>query len=253
MIDLHTKKVLIFDLDDTLAESKQPLDQEMSEIIKKLIAKGFFIAVTSGGSFEQFKSQFLSNLKLQPNDYEKIYLLPTSGAALYRFVNGAWVEFYMHTLSQDEKYKITTLLSESIKTNNFWIEDAPGGLIEDRGTQISYSGLGQSVSLNDKKGWDPDQRKRKIIVASLREDLPDYDIKIGGRTTIDITQKGINKAFGINQLSQILLVPINKMIYFGDALFPGGNDATVLETGIEAVTVSGVSDTKNYLIKNFLS
>ncbi len=251
-IDLN-KQVLIFDLDDTLAESKQPLDQEMAEIIKKLINKDFIIVVTSGGSFQQFESQFLSNLKLSNNDYEKIYLLPTSGAALYRFINSDWLEVYTHILSQDEKYKITTLLNDSIKTNNFWIENAPGGLIEDRGTQISYSGLGQNASLDDKKRWDPDQSKRKIIVASLKEELSDYDIKMGGRTTIDITKKGINKAFGVNQLSKFIDVPINKMIYFGDALFPGGNDESVLKSGIEAVTVNGVSDTKNYLIKNFLS
>ncbi len=55
------KKIIIFDLDGTLAKSKSQLDREMATLICELLRQGY-VAVTSGCSFQQFETQFLSKL-----------------------------------------------------------------------------------------------------------------------------------------------------------------------------------------------
>lgn len=251
MSELKNKKVWIFDLDDTLAKSKQPVDAEMSDLLEALITKGKIIAVTSGGSFEQFDKQFLTSLHFLPAHFENLYLMPTSGATLYRNEIGKWNKIYSHEIPTTEKNIITHLLEEKAKSLGFWEPTPYGNIIEDRETQITFSGLGQSAPIKLKEIWDPDQIKRKQLVESLKPELIGYDINIGGKTSIDITKKGINKALGINELSKLLKTSIDEMIFIGDALYTGGNDATAKESGIECVAVSGVDETKKY-IRDFL-
>jgi phosphomannomutase len=247
MSDWINKKVLVFDLDDTLAESKQPVDQEMSDLLENLISKGIIIAVTSGGSFEQFDKQFLTSLHFLPAHFENLYLMPTSGASMYMHKLGKWNQVYNYELSDTEKSKIMEVLEKTVKDLGFWEEKSYGNLIEDRNNQITYSGLGQKAPIKLKEIWDPQQIKRKQIVEKIKDELDNYEINIGGKTSIDITKKGINKALGVNELSKLIRVPIPQMIFIGDALYKGGNDARALESGIDSIQVRGVEETKEIL------
>ena len=247
MSEVINKKVLIFDLDGTLAESKQQLSEEMSDLLEELITRGYILAVISGGSYEQFNNQFISSLGFLPAHYESLFILPTSGASLYKYNLNKWIKIYSHDLNGDEKNKIIKILEKAVKDSGYWIESSAGTLIEDRDTQISYSGLGQQASIKDKKEWDPDQNKRKQIIEKIKEELSGFDIKMGGMTTIDITKKGINKALGIKELSKLLNISVNDMVFIGDALYPGGNDESARDSGIDCVFVEGVEDTKRYI------
>lgn len=247
MSGLENKKVYIFDLDDTLAQSKQPIDQEMSDLLEFLINKGKIVAVTSGGSFDQFDKQFLTSLHFLPAHFESLYLMPTSGATLYRNLAGKWNKIYSHEIPTTEKNIIINLIEQKAKSLGFWETTSYGNIIEDRGTQITFSGLGQSAPIKLKNTWDPDQSKRKQIVENLKAELIGYDINIGGKTSIDITKKGINKALGINELSKLLNIPVEEMVFVGDALYVGGNDAAAKESGIDCISVSGIDDTKKLI------
>lgn len=55
------KKLIVFDLDGTLAESKSSLDAEMSRLLYDLLAI-VKVAVISGGDWPQFEKQFVANL-----------------------------------------------------------------------------------------------------------------------------------------------------------------------------------------------
>lgn len=69
-----------------------------------------------------------------------------------------------------------------------------GERIEDRGSQITFSGLGQHAPLAAKAAWDPDFAKRKRLQAALGLALPGFAVRIGGSTSVDITRAGIDKA-----------------------------------------------------------
>jgi hydroxymethylpyrimidine pyrophosphatase-like HAD family hydrolase len=112
--------------------------------------------------------------------------------------------------------------------------------------------LGQQAPLAEKEEWDPDFSKRKKITAILETLIPEFSIRIGGATSIDVTKPGIDKAYGIGKLRDTLHLSIKEMIYIGDALFPGGNDYPAEEAGVVSIPVKGPDDT-NLVISTILA
>jgi HAD superfamily hydrolase (TIGR01484 family) len=244
------KKVAIFDLDGTLTKSKSPIDPEMADLICKLLQKAK-VAVISGGGYPQFLVQFVSKLPVGSENYGNLFLLPTSGTRMYSW-KGGWHEEYAEDLGQKEKEKILHAL-EMLMTSPLYKkpEIIYGDIIEDRGSQITFSALGQKAPVDIKYAWDPDRSKRENIAKMLKSKIPEFDVRVGGATSVDITHKGVNKAYGIMKLSQFLKIQVSDMIFVGDALFYGGNDYPAKTTGADCVPVKGPDDTKQ-LIRSWL-
>ncbi|MBU2638537.1 MAG: HAD-IIB family hydrolase [Nanoarchaeota archaeon] len=237
------KKLIVFDLDGTLAKSKSPMDEEMASLLKKLLTKKA-VAVVSGGSYNQYQKQFLSSLNCSDeNLLKKLFLFPTCSTSFYRFEN-EWKEVYSQKLSDEEKKKIFNAFEQALKAFGFKEEKAYGDIIEDRGSQVTFSALGQQAPLEEKKQWDPDAKKRLRIKEELDKYLPEFEVKIGGTTSIDVTMKGIDKRFGIQQIEKHLGFKIEEILYIGDALFEGGNDYPVKQMGVECIEVNSPEDTK---------
>ncbi|MFZ2769752.1 MAG: HAD-IIB family hydrolase, partial [Minisyncoccia bacterium] len=219
--------------------------EEMSELLCELL-KLKKVAVISGASMEQFQKQFLDYLICPRELLNNLYLLPTDGAALYEYVL-EWKCVYNHNLSKDEKIKIFEAFERTFIDTGFKKEQVLyGELIEDRGSQITFSGLGMKAPIVLKEKWDPDQKKRRILIESLQKKLPEYSIKIGGTTSIDITLKGIDKAYGILELMKHLNYTKEQVFYVGDAFYKDGNDTSIerLNIGFKAVGDPGIEDTK---------
>src|SRR5580658_3791643 len=105
------KKLIIFDLDGTLARSKSPLDHEMSTLVRNLLGV-VKVAVISGGDWPQFEEQLLSNL---PRDerLKSLSLLPTCGTKFYQYA-GDWKKIYSEDFTADERGKIISSLKEAL-------------------------------------------------------------------------------------------------------------------------------------------
>ena len=245
------KKLVIFDLDGTLAESKSSLDNEVAVLLENLISK-IKIAVISGGDWPQFEKQLLSHLPENEN-LNNLYILPTCGTKFYKYSNG-WTKKYSENLSSGEKQKIIDAFGEVTKALNFKINETWGDVIEDRDSQITFSALGQKADLEEKKKWDPDFEKRKKMKVLLDDLLPEFSVKLGGSTSVDVTRIGVDKAYGIKKLKEILSININEMLFVGDALFPGGNDYPAKELGVTSIQVKNVEETKKIIeaINSFL-
>lgn len=243
------KKLLVFDLDGTLAESKCPLTFDMAEMLEKALKK-FDIAVISGCNYSQFEKQFLGSLPLLDEQLKKLYLFPTCATSFYRY-DKKWQEVYSEDLTTEQKEKIIKAFAETFRQVNFVPKDTYGQVLEDRRTQITFSALGQEAPIDLKKKWDPHHIKRLGMVDVLRTLIPEFEIRTGGSTSIDITRKGIDKAYGIQQIEKNLGFKINEMLFIGDALFEGGNDAPVKRTGVECLEVSGPAETIK-IIQNLL-
>ncbi len=235
------KKLICFDLDGTLAESKSALDTEMAALLHDLLAV-VQVAVISGGDWPQFEKQLLPNL---PHDelLVNLSILPTCGTKFFRY-EGGWTKIYSEDLIEDEKQKIVSALKKAVETAGFTSDRVWGEVIEDRGSQITFSALGQQAPLAEKEKWDPDFTKRKKIKAILETVLPEFSVRLGGTTSIDVTRPGIDKAYGIGKLRDMLQISLKEMIYIGDALFPGGNDYPAKEAGVVSIQVRGPSETK---------
>ena len=235
------KKLIVYDLDGTLAESKSPIDAKMGELLHDLLGVTK-VAVISGGDWPQFETQLLAHL---PEDERlaNLSLLPTCGTKFYRFA-GAWRKIYSEDFSTDQKTKIIGSMKHAVDKAGFKIEKTWGDVVEDRGSQITFSALGQRAPLNEKEKWDPDYAKRKKIKAILEPMIPGFSVRLGGATSIDVTMPGIDKAYGIGKLRDLLGVTIKEMIFIGDALFAGGNDYPAEEAGVVSIPVRGPNETK---------
>ena len=238
------KKLVVFDLDGTLAQSKSSLDAEMATLLNKLL--GFIeVAVISGGDLAQFQEQVLSHLA-HDERLTKLSLLPTCGTQFYRF-ESEWTKLYSEDFTSQQKSKIIRSLEKAIEESNVVVEKAWGEVIEDRGSQITYSALGQKAPLKDKVRWDPDFTKRKKMKDILDTLIPEFSVRLGGATSIDVTRLGIDKAYGIRKLRDVLGIAIDEMIFVGDALFPGGNDYPAEQAGVVSIRVRDPDETKRVI------
>lgn len=241
-------ELVVADLDGCLAESKMPLDSEMASIIAKLLKKHSF-AVISGGKFQQFQDQFLKNLNIESSLLTKLFLFPTCGSAFYRYINNIWTKIYSEDLTSLEKQKIFEAFEHCFDMVGYIRPEKKhirlyGEILEDRETQITFSALGQHAPYTMKKDWDPNHLKRLDMINILQNLIPEFEIRTGGSTSIDITRKNIDKAYGIYKIQEHLTIPVENMIFIGDALFPGGNDFPVKSTGIKTLETSGPEETK---------
>lgn len=238
------KKLIVFDLDGTLAPSKSALDPAMAALLHDLLGI-VKVAVISGGDWPQFEKQLLSNL---PHDQRLVNLsvLPTCGTKFFQY-SGDWKELYAENFAAKDRERIISSLHKAFAEAGFKVERVWGEVIEDRGSQITLSALGQEAPLAEKVKWDPDFARRKKIKALLDPLIPGFSVRLGGATSIDVTKPGIDKAYGIRKLRDLLGISLKEMIYIGDALFPGGNDYPAEQAGVVSIAVRGPDDTQRVI------
>jgi HAD superfamily hydrolase (TIGR01484 family) len=243
------KRLAIFDLDGTLAESKSPLDKSVGQWLAKLLDV-CQVAVISGGAWPQFEKQLLAHLP-SGAPLKRLSLLPTSGTRFLTY-DGTWRQLYAEDFTPEQKAKIIAALNAVFQSSGFAPHQHWGETIEDRGSQITLSALGQEAPLDQKKTWDPDFAKRREMKGKLDLLLPEFSIGMGGSSSIDVTRPGVDKAYGIGKLKEVLGIDIPEMLFVGDALFEGGNDYPARRTGVTCIQVAGPSETSK-VIETILS
>lgn len=238
------KHLVAFDLDGTLAQSKSPIDDEMSKLLGSLLAV-MKVAIISGGAWPQFETQVIERLPVGAN-LHALSILPTCGTKFLQYREG-WKLLYSEDFTIQQKQKIEYSLQAAVNEAGFAVAQIWGEQIEDRGSQITFSALGQQAPLEAKKIWDPDFSKRRAIKAMLAKTIPEFSVQLGGTTSVDVTLPGIDKAYGMYKLRDILNIPIEHMIFVGDALFEGGNDYPARTTGVDCIQVRDPEETKRVI------
>lgn len=237
--------MIAFDLDGTLAESKMPIDDEMAGLLSKLLNKKK-VAIISGAGLPQIQSQVISQLDAQAS-FHNLYLLPTNGAALL-FYDGGWRVQYESILTTEEKAQVFAAFETAFTDTGFVKPvDMHGVLMEDRSAQITFSALGSTAPTVLKAAWDPDHIKRLALQKVLKTSLPDFSVSIGGMTSIDVTKGVIDKAYGIEKLLEHESIQPSELLFIGDALFVGGNDASVVTLGVAIQSVASVEESKQVI------
>lgn len=245
-IATDTVDLLAFDLDDTLAPSKSSLDPRMAQLLADLLPL-VDVCVISGGQFGQFESQLIAKLPESAAPlFGRLQLLPTCGTQYYRY-DGGWKQQYAENLTDKEKEDTLSALEANAKRLNLWESKTWGPILEDRGSQITFSALGQSAPVDAKKAWDPTGAKKESLRAAVAPLLPDLEVRSGGSTSIDVTRKGIDKAYGMRKLTEITGIPLARMLFVGDRLDEGGNDYPVKAMGVRTHSVTGWPDTADFV------
>jgi HAD superfamily hydrolase (TIGR01484 family) len=237
-----TKKLIAFDLDGTLAESKSALPDRMSGLISELL-KNYQVCVISGGKFGQFKKQLLDNLKADGELLTKLHLMPTCGTRYFTYTAGEWHMNYAEDFTEEEKQQITDALEAGIDELGLREAEPWGDLIEDRGSQITFSALGQEAPVDAKESWDPDNKKKFALRDVVAAKIPAFEVRAGGSTSIDVTKLGIDKAYGMRKIMELVGVQQDEILFVGDRLEEGGNDYPVKAMGIDTIAVAKWQDT----------
>jgi len=252
------KKVLAFDVDQTLNVAKMPIPDEIAELLVKCLDH-YEICPISGQKYEQFLIQIVDRLVetgATPEQLSHLHLFVAQGTQYYRYNldKKDWDQVYNYPLTDEQVAKISEAIKKAAKELGYWEEDklADGDeIIENRLSQVTFSALGQKAGTEAKYAWDPDCKKREAIVKRCKELAPEFEYEIGGTTSINAITPGMNKVFGMTHLMEELKVKKPEILYFGDMTQPGGNDYPVVQMGIETITVRSHEDTA-YALRGIL-
>jgi len=226
---------LFFDLDKTIAPARQPMLPEMFELLSSMPQD---IIIVSG--------QLAEKIKWQSNDLKAYRLGQNGNEATDPDGNELWNTPL--TQKQREEIlvhieKLTALLDH--KLNQEWTP------IEDRGAQITFSPIGNTAPVEIKMAYDPDRKKREALMEASPFISQELVVKIGGSTSIDYIHKDRHKGTNVQKLIDLKGWNKDECVYFGDGLFPGGNDEAVIGV-IDTIAVSDHLDTYKKLKEMFL-
>lgn len=246
------KKMIAFDLDDTLNVAKTPLTPEMADLFGRLLDH-YQVCVISGQKYEEFQRQIITPLGAQPLDRLKnLHLMVAQGTQYYTFDGAEWKLVYSFPLTDQQISAIDNALETAARELGLWTENPTGEINENRISQVTFSALGQAAGTEEKYAWDPDHKKREKIAARAKELAPEFDYEIAGTTSINVFVPGTNKTFGMNKLMEYVDLDKDGILYFGDMVQPGGNDYPVVEMGIDTIAVEKWQDTA-YALRGILS
>ena len=240
-------RLVAFDLDDTLAPSKSAIDPRIGDLLVAL-AERVEVAIISGGQLAQFTSQVVDRLPEASGEaLAHLHLLPTCGTQYYRIGDDGVTTVYARSLTDDQKARALAAVEEEARRLGVWESDTWGDILEDRGSQITFSALGQSAPVDAKSAWDPTGAKKNALRDAVAARIPDLEVRSGGSTSVDITERGIDKAYGMRQLSEQTGIALDEMLFVGDRLDEHGNDYPVLAMGVACQAVEGWPDTAAFL------
>ncbi|MDD7929216.1 HAD-IIB family hydrolase [Microbacterium thalli] len=244
---MPTPRLVAFDLDDTLAPSKSAIDPRIGRQLLDL-AERVEVAIISGGQLAQFTAQVVD--RLPETDAEVLshfHLLPTCGTQYYRLSPAGIETIYARALTDDQKQRALAAVEGEARRLGLWESETWGPILEDRGSQITFSALGQQAPVDAKMAWDPSGEKKNTLREAVQALLPDLEVRSGGSTSVDITERGIDKAYGMNRLVEQTGIPLDDMLFVGDRLDENGNDYPVLAMGVTCQAVDGWEDTAEFL------
>lgn len=245
------RKVIAFDLDGTLAPSKSPVPDRIVSLLGQLLDK-YHVCVISGGKFEQFEKQLLTKLQSAPEKLENLHLMPTCGTRYYTFdiVEGEWRKVYAEDFTKAQKKKIIEAVNKGFDDLGYREKKVYGECVEDRGSQITFSALGQDIvdelgeeGVRLKEAWDPDNKKKQAVRDYVAPMIPEFEVRVGGVTSIDVTKQGIDKAYGMKKIMELLGIGMADILFIGDRIEEDGNDYPVKAMGIDTLQISHWQET----------
>ena len=234
------KDIVIFDLHGTLADSRVPISDKMAGYLKQLL-KVKILAVVSGSTYQQFETELLK--PLGDCDFSRLSLFPSEATEFYSWYR-TWHRIYAIELMESEIQKIREAFNKVCRAVGFLPKDTFGETLMTRGGQVTYSALGFDAPLEAKKGWDISLAKRLVLKDKLAELLPNYDISIGGFTSVNVNHKGMGKVNCIKEMCRRNNCNIDSIFYVGNEFYEGGDDLPVKEMGVDCAEVTSPLDTE---------
>ena len=210
--------IFVFDMDGTLTPARLPMTQEFAEKFYQW-QKTHNSFIATGSDYHKVTEQLPQNVI---DAFSGIYAvmgnqLTIKGNVVYQKEFKADSKLYERL----EMYRQQSTYPYQLYPN----------YIEIRIGMVNFSILGRDCPYAEREkyaAWDKQEKEREKIAEQLRMDFPQYDISVGGSISMDITPKGCGKGQIAHHLRE--MYPNEKIIFFGDKTFPGGNDYELAQT-----------------------
>ncbi|MFA6079630.1 MAG: HAD hydrolase family protein, partial [Candidatus Omnitrophota bacterium] len=266
--------VIVSDLDGTLSESNLPIAPEMADAIIEILKGGSTFAVLSGISKSRVEKQFIRPLLARLDEKDRdilnnLIIGSDNGTQIYQYDRtmrdfkciyaadirerlsvGKYNEIFHHIYQCIDKCGMREMLKDVMGweyTDEQWEKFKKECVVKrkvgDKVTQITFMVVGHEATHEQKeqfqnKGGDAiRERYQKFIQDEFKKNGIDLDVKANGLSSIDITLSGIEKGFGIRTISKVFSIPLNCIIFFGDAFSPGRNDEPAIKIVDRVVNV----------------
>lgn len=204
--------VYVFDMDGTLTPARKPMTDEFKqEFLPWLKSHTAFIA--TGSDYAKVGEQLPQDVI---DEFDGIY--GSMGNTLYK--KGELV--YKKEIDYD-KNLLADL--ENFRQNTKYPNKLFGNYIEKRTGMINFSVIGRDCTYEEREkytAWDKENKERLHIQAVLSDKYPQYDFECGGNISLDIIPQGCGKGQIAHHLRN--QYPNDKIIFFGDRTYEGGND-----------------------------
>ncbi len=234
------QKHFFFDLDNTLTPSKSLIEAAHVPILKQLAERADVIVVSGHGEAD-IRSHLTEAL------HGHFYTLGQNGN---RAVTKEGEILWNNSLKKGERDAILAFIEKARALLNYKVRDE-NDIIEDRDSQIAFSLIGHHEDKAKKDAFDPGHEIRFKLLTDLAADVEilkaaNVEVRIGGTTNLDFFEYGKNKGYNVNLFIEKMGWEKSDCIYIGDALFPGGNDETVVGV-IDTHAVKDYNETYSYL------
>ncbi len=236
------QKHFFFDLDNTLTPSKSLIEEAHISILKQLAEHADIIVVSGHG-----EADIRSHLTEALHGY--FYTLGQNGN---RAVTKGGEVLWNNSLTKEQRDAILAFIAKARASLNYVVRDE-NDIIEDRDSQIAFSLIGHHEDKAKKDAFDPRHEIRFKLLKDLASDVEALkaarvEVRIGGTTNLDFFEYGKNKGYNVNMFIKKMGWKNEDCIYIGDALFPGGNDETVVGV-IETHAIKDYRETYDFLKK----
>lgn len=225
-------KVVAMDLDGTLTQHKQPLDDAHKAALDALARKYRLLMVGAGQVMRIFNQlgkypiDVIGNYGMQYGEYDEI----TGEIKIIRDIRTP-------TDRETAERKVTSLREK------FGFLDFAGDNVEFHPSGcITFPILGTKADSADKLAFDPDRIKRRKIYNEVVECFSDYHVFVGGSSSFDMAPKPYNKFYALDLFCKENHLEHENVVYIGDDYGMGGNDESVYKSDFPYITIDNYLD-----------
>ncbi|KAI0741541.1 eukaryotic phosphomannomutase [Daedaleopsis nitida] len=247
--DRPLKKLVLFDVDDTLTPPRQPISPEVTALLRDLRKKAV-IGVVGGSDFVKISEQLQLPGTNVLDDFD--YMFGENGLTAYKLGKQLPSQSFISFVGE-ERYKVlANFILHYIADLDIPIKR--GTFIEFRNGMINVSPMGRNATMqerNDFELYDKQHGVRLAFVKVLREKFADYGLtfSIGGKISFDVFPNGWDKTFCLRHVEDEQFEEIH---FFGDKTHQGGNDHEIFnDPRTIGHSVTGPSDTVKQLKEVF--
>jgi HAD superfamily hydrolase (TIGR01484 family) len=241
-------RLLLFDVDGTIAESGKVMDNRIKVFLQELQQKKKVkLGIVGGGTFSKICEQL--------DDLVVDYIFSECGSTYHYWEDNEYRLESMKILREHELYvkckELTRHVLQFIGKN---VETISGKFVDVRNGLIYISLVGMQADEKERKEFlkeENEKQLRKQLLMELREMLVrnawdnELHVTIGGSTGIAIYPKEWDKSQILKKLN---LGEFEQIYYFGDRYETDGNDFPIIfHEGIDGIPVDSIDETFRFL------